>query len=431
MARKRTSSKDVVGDQSNRFGIERFSVSTDGKTISRAIARRRSSRHVVRLKLARRISRKTSQERLASAVDLAYLLSRNKAREPKGSRIRVADLFSSSGFMSQGAADACRAIGKRFAPILAVEVNSAALEVYKANFAPKRAECCDIRKLINGRLGAKATRTERKFLKDLGTIDVALGGPPCQGHSDLNNYTRRADPKNSLYNRMARFAELVRPKHIVIENVPAAVHAKSRVVQKTINRLRNIGYHVDSGLVEIGKLGIPQSRRRHIVVASLTKKVRISEVIAGYEREPRATGWAIGDLLHTSSASILDVASEPTKRNQTRIDYLFRKRVYNLPNRMRPKCHQGGDHSYKSVYGRLRWDRPAQTITTGFGSMGQGRFVHPKQRRTLTPHEAARLQFIPDQFRFDGVESRTALAEMIGNAVPPKLTYVFVLELLR
>jgi DNA (cytosine-5)-methyltransferase 1 len=90
-----------------------------------------------------------------------------------------------------------------------------------------------------------------------------------------------------------------------------------------------------------------------------------------------------------------------------------------------------GDHSYKSVYGRLPWDRPAQTITTGFGSMGQGRFVHPKRRRTLTPHEAARLQFIPDHFRLDEVESKTALAEMIGNAVPPKLTYVFALELLR
>ncbi|MGH8736729.1 MAG: DNA cytosine methyltransferase [Burkholderiales bacterium] len=345
--------------------------------------------------------------------------------------MRTVDLFSSCGLMSQGAADACRVLGKRFAPVLAVELNSIALDVYKTNFAPKRAECGDIRKLVNGRLGAKRTRVEKQFLKKLGEIQLVLGGPPCQGHSDLNNYTRRADPKNSLYNRMARFAELVKPKHIVIENVPAAVHAKSRVVQKTINRLRKLGYHVDSALVEVGKLGVPQGRRRHIVVASLTRKIVIADIVARFERESRTTGWAIGDLLEAANKSVFDTASTPTKRNQQRIDYLFRQRLYNLPNRMRPKCHKNGDHSYMSVYGRLRWNRQAQTITTGFSSMGQGRFVHPKRHRTLTPHEAARLQFIPDHFRFDGVESKTALAEMIGNAVPPKLTYVIVLELLR
>jgi len=63
--------------------------------------------------------------------------------------------------------------------------------------------------------------------------------------------------------------------------------------------------------------------------------------------------------------------------------------------------------------------------------MGQGRYVHPSQRRTITPHEAARLQCIPDFFRFGSVLSRTALAEMIGNAVPPKLAYVLGVELLR
>ena len=73
------------------------------------------------------------------------------------------------------------------------------------------------------------------------------------------------------------------------------------------------------------------------------------------------------------------------------------------------------------MYGRLRWDQPAQTITTGFGSMGQGRYVHPARRRTITPHEAARLQTFPDTFDFGDVTSRKALAKMIGNAVPPLL----------
>jgi DNA (cytosine-5)-methyltransferase 1 len=413
------------------FEVERFAVYENGKTVVRRVSLRRGGTHAVRIGLLRRISKRASQEALAAAADLAYLRRKRKSANGNGRAIRTVDLFSSCGFMSQGAADACQVLGKRFAPVLAVELKSIALDVYKENFSPKRVECCDIRKLMNGRLGARRTKIEKRFLKGLGEIQLALGGPPCQGHSDLNNYTRRADPKNSLYNRMARFAELAKPKHIVIENVQAAVHAKSRVVQKTINRLRELGYHVDSGLVEVRKLGVPQGRRRHIVVASLTKKIVIAETIARYERQARTTGWAIGDLLNAPNESVFDRASMPTKRNQKRIDYLFRHRLYDLPNSMRPKCHKKGDHSYKSVYGRLRWNRPAQTITTGFGSMGQGRFVHPRRRRTLTPHEAARIQFIPDHFKFDGTESKKALAEMIGNGVPPKLTYIFVLELLR
>ena len=71
------------------------------------------------------------------------------------------------------------------------------------------------------------------------------------------------------------------------------------------------------------------------------------------------------------------------------------------------------------MYGRMYWDRLAQTITSGFGSMGQGRFVHPRRRRTITAHEAARLQGFPDFFDFTSVNKITALREMIGNAVPP------------
>jgi DNA (cytosine-5)-methyltransferase 1 len=82
------------------------------------------------------------------------------------------------------------------------------------------------------------------------------------------------------------------------------------------------------------------------------------------------------------------------------------------------------------MYGRLKPHEPAQTITSGFGSPGQGRFVHPTQLRTLTPHEAARLQFFPDFFDFSLAKKKTALASMIGNAAPMKLSYVFGLELL-
>ncbi|MBL0121659.1 MAG: DNA cytosine methyltransferase [Betaproteobacteria bacterium] len=117
-------------------------------------------------------------------------------------------------------------------------------------------------------------------------------------------------------------------------------------------------------------------------------------------------------------------------RIRLRIDYLFKNALYELPNSHRPPCHQNDNHSYKSMYGRLREDQPAQTITSGFGSMGQGRFVHPTRRRTITAHEAARIQGFPDFFSFEGIERVTALREMIGNAVPPPLAMAIVFGLL-
>ena len=101
--------------------------------------------------------------------------------------------------------------------------------------------------------------------------------------------------------------------------------------------------------------------------------------------------------------------------------WLIDKDKYNLPNRMRPECHRDKEHTYNAMYGRLNWDTAAPTITTGFGSMGQGRFVHPSCPRTITPHEAARLQTLPDFFDVDTSNGRGAWATVIGNAVPPLL----------
>lgn len=106
--------------------------------------------------------------------------------------------------------------------------------------------------------------------------------------------------------------------------------------------------------------------------------------------------------------------------NLARMRYLLEHDLYDLPNSERPECHRDA-HSYKSMYGRLKWAEPAQTITSGFGSIGQGRYMHPTQMRALTAHEAARIQGFPDYFDFSAVTKRSELATMIGNAVPPAL----------
>jgi DNA (cytosine-5)-methyltransferase 1 len=114
-----------------------------------------------------------------------------------------------------------------------------------------------------------------------------------------------------------------------------------------------------------------------------------------------------------------------------RARWLQEHEAFDLPNRLRPPCHKNKpNHRYKSMYGRLQWDKPTQTITTGFGSPGQGRYFHPTQLRTLTPHEAARIQFFPDWYDFSAATTRASLAESIGNAVPAKLGFRLALHLL-
>ena len=158
--------------------------------------------------------------------------------------------------------------------------------------------------------------------------------------------------------------------------------------------------------------------------------VDIDEVVGRFKvSEGRSVSWAIGDLVNRDAAGIFDSASNHSAHNIERINYLFEHDLYDLPANLRPKCHQK-KHSYKSMYGRLDANQPAQTITTGFGSPGQGRFIHPSKRRTLTPHEAARLQCFPDFFNFSSVKTRTSLSTMIGNAVPMQLSYIFAMELL-
>jgi DNA (cytosine-5)-methyltransferase 1 len=141
------------------------------------------------------------------------------------------------------------------------------------------------------------------------------------------------------------------------------------------------------------------------------------------EGHPRTVRWAIGDLEDVESGGVLDTPSVPTPTNAARIKWLFDNDAYDLDNTQRPPCHQSA-HSYVSMYGRLAWDEPAQTVTTGFGSMGQGRYVHPSRQRTITAHEAARLQMLPDFFDFGPARCRSAIARMIGNAVPPILGIV-------
>lgn len=346
--------------------------------------------------------------------------------------LRMVDLFCGCGGLTLGVAEAARAMGRSLDIRLAVDNDPIAIETYETNFPKANAQSASVESFFDGRLGSGPTKKENATQKDVGDVFLLAGGPPCQGHSDLNNHSRRDDERNALYARMARAAEILKPDVVLIENVPAVVHDKDDVVATVRASLVAAGYQVADDTISLHEIGIPQKRRRHILLAARDEELDPSNIFKTLkERKSRqlSVKWAIGDLEEESDSGFHS-SSEMSKANQERVQYLFQYDKLNLPNELRPVCHRDKAHTYNAMYGRLSWDSPAPTITTGFGSMGQGRYVHPSRRRTLTPREAARLQYFPDFFDFSATDRRGAWAKMIGNAVPPKLSFEICLQLL-
>jgi DNA (cytosine-5)-methyltransferase 1 len=360
-------------------------------------------------------------------TDRAFLTTaaRPSAVPAHAGTVRAVDLFAGCGGLTCGLDEAARRAGRRLDVVLAMEHDEAIAGVFKANFARAHVVPGDVAAAFDGDLGAPLTTAEHLARLVASNIDVLVAGPPCQGHSDLNNHTRRADPKNALYLRVARAVEVLLPRLVVIENVPPVQWDKTNVVDATRTHLEKLGYSVHGEVVDLRYTGVPQTRKRFLLVASrLDAFVPLMEVGALQtswgDHGARNVEWAIADLRGKEGSSLLDTAARSSEDNKKRIDYLFDNEAWDLPDSERPDCHRLKEHSYRSVYGRLWWDKPAPTVTTGFGSMGQGRYVHPLERRTLTPHEAARLQSFPDWYSWP-TKKRTVLSTMIGNAVPPLL----------
>jgi DNA (cytosine-5)-methyltransferase 1 len=357
--------------------------------------------------------------------DRTFLLRKDRpAYEGFPEPIRLVDLFCGCGGLSLGIAEAASRLGRGTKVCLAIDHDEDAVNVFKANFPAANVRLESVESLFNGQLGARTTNVEKELADDIGSVDILVGGPPCQGYSDLNNHTRRADPRNALYARMARAARRLNPRIVLIENVPTIRHDVA-ALDATLCWLRKAGYLVGDAVLDLSHLGAPQRRRRHVVLAlrndiDLDPENVLTTLAPRCDGHTRDVRWAIENLEDMESATLLDAPSVSTLRNKERIRWLFEQGKYDLDNSQRPMCHQS-QHSYRSMYGRLRWDQPAQTVTTGFGSMGQGRYVHPSKRRTITPHEAARLQMLPDFFDFSAARTRGSVARMIGNSVPPIL----------
>lgn len=364
------------------------------------------------------------------------LLGTEIQRSPSARDLRIVDLFCGVGGFSAGLHEAALGVGLMPRFLAAVDLDRSALQVYRKNFSPQRMISKDVDSLVDyairfdgdqPRFAYHPEILDPSLVDFVGNTDIVVGGPPCQGHSNFNNHTRRNDPRNALYLTVPAVGVALGAPTIIIENVQSIVRSRGRLIETTVGILESQGYHVDSAVLEADKLGVAQTRKRHILFGTRGRTTLPFNQLYEAINAPALTVMdAIGDLQDVRPSTLFDSSAILSEENMKRVDYLFEKDTYDLPNSERPDCHKDG-HSYPSVYGRMYPDKAAQTITGGFLSPGRGRFTHPTRRRALTPHEAARLQGFTDQFlfeRFDGTPlSNRDYAKLIGDAVPPPVAF--------
>lgn len=386
----------------------------------------------------RLVSTVTPRGTTSTNADIAWVQSVLRGcpiRWPKARRsLRAVDLFCAAGGMTLGLRSAARSLGIDMEVAFAVDADADALAIYSANHGPSMAATVDVQSLVSykvtgrgdtARWGTHPSLVDPLMREFLDPIDVVIAGPPCQGHSSFNNRTRREDARNLLYVTTAAFAVAAGARLCIIENVPDVQLDKYEVVATARTLLSSGGYAVSDAVLSANDYGVGQRRRRHFMVAvkGLAEPITLPGCLQGLSIKPITLRHAIGDLAARKGKSIMDTVGTLSADNETRINWLFRHNAYDLPDKQRPDCHRNG-HTYPSVYGRMKWDEPTQTITTGFLCPGRGRYVHPSNRRTVTPREAARIQGFPDSYDFcpPGVQaSRNLLGKVIGDAVPPPL----------
>ena len=280
------------------------------------------------------------------------------------------------------------------------------------------------------------------FEEDSDRPKVVTGCPPCQSFSSLHR-TRGiltdADSRTILVEKYGALAKSLAPNIIVFENVSGILAPQNRVYFERYLSFLDSDYKTSCGLIDAADYGVPQHRKR-VLAISVRKGLRIDPSLPvkthsknGLDgtRKWKTVKWAIGDLKplesgetdsndHLHSASL---HSENTLRIIKAIPKNGGSRK-SLPPELVLPCHRrlAAHKGAESVYGRMKWNEPSPTITGASIRPSSGRFIHPEQDRGITLREMARLQTIPDSYKFEG--SKDGIASMIGDAVPFELAKV-------
>lgn len=340
----------------------------------------------------------------------------------------IADLFAGAGGLTEG----FRQVG--FTPVVAVEYDIWAARTYASNFEDHVLACPIGEVRVVGADGMLTWTghdvNDEKTAVETPEIDVVIGGPPCQGFSPLGrmNDWDYNDPRNKLWKDYARILDVVQPKVFVIENVPEILKSDEFVLLKRhVERLGH-GYEIAAGVLNAAFYGVPQNRKRAIIIGS-----RVGKPTLPPETLERTTVRdAIGDLPLKPDGKNWHIARNPLPSSLVRYQCvpeggnrfdLMRKR----PD-ITPQCWLDKRTGSTDVFGRMSWNQPAPTIRTEFFKPEKGRYLHPKAHRPITIREAARLQTFSDNFVFIG--SNVQVAKQIGNAVPVKLAHAIATHLI-
>jgi len=328
------------------------------------------------------------------------------------------DLFCGCGGLTEGLKQA------GFNVIGALDVDALCVETYRANHTDTIVWELDIRELPVSQMRARLGLEE-------GELDLLAGCPPCQGFSSirtLNGGRPIEDQRNDLVLEVLRFAEELRPKTVMLENVP---HLASDERIRTVRTyLAELGYRSQCRIVDAADYGVPQRRKRMILIASVLGFPEF----ASPPREQRTVRDAIGFLPPPGQSG--DPLHDLPERRSKRIMRLIRAVPRDGGSRRdagpdyQLDCHKRCD-GFKDVYGRMAWGEVAPTITGGCVNPSKGRFLHPARDGAITLREAALLQTFPSGYKISLRRGKHAAAALIGNALPPALVRYQAGELAR
>lgn len=349
----------------------------------------------------------------------------------------MVDLFAGAGGLSLGFRNA------GFNIVLANELRPDIAETYRRNHPGTLMLNTDIRDLVEGfdgilRRELQGSPLSRKVRRALHDISVVIGGPPCQGFSMAGGRIRRTnefveDERNYLFKYYFRIIQRFEPQFFVFENVVGLLSSHGGDIVEQIKAVfsdeanfENGAYRLSINVVDAADYGVPQSRRRVLIIGSKCDfdfddvRKAVHDTLrprrrAVFDRRTCVRD-AIADLAPISPYEPNDVPNHTaTRHNGIAMERMARIR----PNENWTVLGEDIRSVHSGSYGRLDWLKPSTTITTRFDTPSGGRYIHPELDRTITPREAARLQSFPDDYVFYGTKS--SVCTQIGNAVPPQL----------
>ncbi len=344
------------------------------------------------------------------------------------------DLFAGCGGMTVGFHR------EGFRSVLSVEWDRAAAATYAANFGEPHTHWGDI---------AEVTEDE------IPQADVIIGGPPCQGFSNLGSKDVD-DPRNKLWKEYLRFVVTARPQVFVIENVQR--FSKSSEYQLLLNEADHgiiKDYELSPGVLLAADYGVAQRRPRTIIIGSRIGKIELPEPTHARVATGKLLPWEdvrsrIGHIdEHPATTELPQAYTEyfgerilgefkgmdihfgrqPTPLSLERYDHVPPGGGrFDVPEHLLPRCWRDKSTGTTDVMGRMRWDAPSLTIRTEFFKPEKGQYLHPqwdpynphrRVNRVITHYEASLLQDFPKDYLWCG--TKTEIAKQIGNAVPSGL----------